>query len=154
MKTMSRHLHWTVNPPRINPSRLSPKVCISPLGTSLNPRGNPKERTAGPEYSPLYIYILGKMILLNGAYDFVICTYRFIQMQHRRLLKYMEFMELPSEIGVDAAKAKTNRMHWQRPVLSLFSDIYNDLGFKIRHLILDEVRLGFRVRMSFTMMRV
>lgn len=49
-------------------------------------------------------------------------------------------MKLASEIGVDAAKANTNRIHWQRPILSLFSDVYEDFGFTIRHLILDEAQ--------------
>jgi hypothetical protein len=78
--------------------------------------------------------------VLDGGYDFVVCSYQFLQAQHRALLRYYRFFEKMSKGNQERAKADTKERHQKRPILSLFSPIYRDLKRPIRHLILDEAQ--------------
>lgn len=78
--------------------------------------------------------------LIRGNYDFVICSYGYIQAQYRSLLAYQEFFAKVAIEGQREAEEATNRRLQQRRRLSLFSELYSILNLPINHLILDEAQ--------------
>lgn len=73
---------------------------------------------------------------LLGRYDFVICSYRFVQTQFSKMKKFDTECKLAGKYGLDQAVKHKIRM----PTSPLFSEIYRKLDMPIRHLILDEVQ--------------
>lgn len=78
--------------------------------------------------------------LIESDFDFVICSYGFIQSQHRRLRAYQTFFNDVESKGQREAEATTKVRSQKRPKLSLFSELYSIKNMPIRHLILDEAQ--------------
>ncbi|KAI4106552.1 MAG: hypothetical protein LQ339_003012 [Xanthoria mediterranea] len=89
------------------------------------------------------VFILGNgntsAVSLLGQYDFVICSYQFLQTQFSKMKKFDTECKLAGKHGLDQAE-KTLKHKIRMPTSPLFSEIYRKLGMPIRHLILDQVQ--------------
>ena len=113
------------------------KSCVRQWANQIDQHFSEAKR---PKYLVLDSSKQGAVDLIKGKYDFVICSYGFVQAQHRRLLSHQDFLNKVRLLGQAYAEKTTNLRFQKRPRLSLFSDLYTILGLPIRHLILDEAQ--------------
>ncbi|EXJ57118.1 hypothetical protein A1O7_07462 [Cladophialophora yegresii CBS 114405] len=87
--------------------------------------------------------------LLDGEYNFVVCTWQFVMSRYASYRKNIDFFRLLAMKGkkwVDENLSSVDHMPLNgRHVNALFSHVYDELGFPIRHLVLDEAQFAKNV---------
>ncbi len=87
--------------------------------------------------------------LLDGEYHFVLCTWQFVMSRYASYRKNIDFFRLLAMKGrkwVNENVSSSDHMPINgRHVNALFSHVYKEFGFPIRHLVLDEAQYAKNV---------